>query len=147
MFIGGASGSTAGGIKTTTFAVILISLCSSLFNTKSDNIFGRRLEDNVLKRASAVITVNLVLILGAAFLITATNVTLSLSDVLFEVISAIGTVGLSTGITSSLNAIAKIVITLLMYCGRVGSLSFVLLFTEHRVPSAVQNPTEKINIG
>lgn len=147
MFIGGSPGSTAGGIKTTTLAVILISLWSSLVNTKSDNIFGRRLEDNAIRRASSVTTVNLILTLTAVFIISATNSTLQLSDVLFEALSAIGTVGLSTGITSSLNTLARAVLILLMYSGRVGSLSFALLFTEHRVPSAIQNPVEKISIG
>lgn len=147
MFIGGSPGSTAGGIKTTTLAVILISLWSSLQNMKSDNIFGRRLEDNALKRASAVVTIYLLLTLSASFLISATNAAIPLEDVLFEVFSAIGTVGLSTGITGTLDTPGRIVITLLMYCGRVGSLSFALLFTEHRISSFVQNATEKINIG
>jgi trk system potassium uptake protein TrkH len=147
MFIGGSPGSTAGGIKTTTLAVIAISLWSSLRHTKSDNIFGRRLEDNALKRASAVVSVNLIIILIATFLIITTNISLSLGDVIFEVISAIATVGLSTGITGTLNTFAQIIIILLMYCGRVGSLSFALLFTEHRTPSFVQSPTEKITIG
>jgi len=147
MFIGGSPGSTAGGIKTTTLAVIIVSLWSSLKNKKYDNIFGRRLEDNTLKRSSAVLTVNILLILSAALLISATNKALRLDDVLFEVTSAIGTVGLSTGITNSLNTFAKIIIILLMYSGRVGSLSFALLFTEHGVTSSVQNPVERINIG
>jgi len=147
MFIGGSPGSTAGGIKTTTLAVILISLWSSLRHTKNDNIFGRRLEDNALKRASAVITVNLILTLTAVFLIITTNTSFALSDVLFEVLSALGTVGLSTGITGDLSTFAQIVIILLMYCGRVGSLSFALLFTEHKMPSCVQSPMEKITIG
>jgi trk system potassium uptake protein TrkH len=147
MFIGGSPGSTAGGIKTTTLVVILISLWSSLQNIKCDNIFGRRLEDNALRRASAVVAVNLILTLVAAILISASDFTLPLSDILFEVLSAIGTVGLSTGITGDLNAFARIIITILMYCGRVGSLSFALVFTEHRIRLAVQNPVEKINIG
>ncbi|MEG0775486.1 TrkH family potassium uptake protein [Clostridium sp.] len=147
MFIGGSPGSTAGGIKTTTLAIILISLWSSLRATKNDNIFGRRLEDNALKRASAVVTVNLILTFTAAFLIIGTNNALSLSDVIFEVLSAIGTVGLSTGITSTLSSFAQIVIILLMYCGRVGSLSFALIFTEHKMPSCIQSPKEKITIG
>ncbi len=147
MFIGGSPGSTAGGIKTTTLAVILISLWSSLQNIKSDNIFGRRLEDNALKRASAVVTIYLFLVMNAAFIISATNAVLPLEDVLFEVFSAIGTVGLSTGITGTLDTFGRIVIALLMYCGRVGSLSFALLFTEHRISPFVQNATEKINIG
>jgi trk system potassium uptake protein TrkH len=147
MFIGGSPGSTAGGIKTTTLAVVMISLWSSLRYAKNDNIFGRRLEDNALKRASAVVTVNLIIALSATFLIITTNVTLPLSDVLFEVLSAIGTVGLSVGITGDLNTFAQVVIALLMYCGRVGSLSFAFIFTEHRIPSSVQSPMEKINIG
>lgn len=147
MFIGGSPGSTAGGIKTTTLAVILISLWASLINKRNDNIFGRRLEDSALRRATAVVSVNLILTVSAAFLISATNAALSLSDVLFEVLSAIGTVGLSTGITSTLSKFALIIITILMYCGRVGSLSFALIFAEHRIPSAVQSPVEKINIG
>lgn len=147
MFIGGSPGSTAGGIKTTTMAVILISLWSSLRNRKCENIFGRRLEDDALRRAAAVVTVNMILGLSAAFLLAATHLNLSLNDIIFEVFSAIGTVGLSTGITGSLNTFARIIIILLMYCGRVGSLSFALIFTEHRLQSPVQNPSEKINIG
>ena len=147
MFIGGSPGSTAGGIKTTTLAVILISLWASLINKRNDNIFGRRLEDSALRRATAVVSVNLILTVSAAFLISATNAALSLSDVLFEVLSAIGTVGLSTGITSTLSNFALIIIVILMYCGRVGSLSFALIFAEHRIPSSVQSPVEKINIG
>lgn len=147
MFIGGSPGSTAGGIKTTTLAVVLISLWSSLVNTKCDNIFKRRLEDNALKRASAVITVNLILTMAATFLISATNTAFNIEDILFEALSAIGTVGLSTGITGALNNFAHMILILLMYSGRVGSLSFALVFTEHRIPSSVQNPIEKINIG
>jgi trk system potassium uptake protein TrkH len=147
MFIGGSPGSTAGGIKTTTLAVILISLWSSLVNSKSEKIFDRRLEDNALKRASAVTTVYMILTLSAAFLISGSNASLQLGDVLFEVLSAIGTVGLSTGITGTLNTFAQIIIILLMYSGRVGSLTFALLFTEHRMSSTIQSPVEKINIG
>jgi len=147
MFIGGSPGSTAGGIKTTTFAVILISLWSSLNNSKCEKVFDRRLEENALKRASAVATVNLLLSISAIFLICGTNIGLNLTDVFFEVLSAIGTVGLSTGITGTLNPFAQVVVILLMYSGRVGSLTFALLFTEHRVASTIQNPVEKINIG
>lgn len=147
MFIGGSPGSTAGGIKTTTLAVILISLWSSLVNSKCEKAFDRRLEENALKRASAVTTVNLLLSISAVFMICGTNVNLNLTDIFFEVLSALGTVGLSTGITGVLNPFAQVVLALLMYSGRVGSLTFALLFTEHRVASTIQNPVEKINIG
>ena len=147
MFIGGSPGSTAGGIKTTTLAVLCISLLSSLKNTKGENAFGRQLEENALKRASAVLSVNMMLMLTAAIIICATNLQLHFSDVLFESASALGTVGLSTGITNSYGILARLIITFLMYSGRVGSLTFALIFTEHRVPSSVQRPTERINIG
>ena len=147
MFIGGSPGSTAGGIKTITFAVILISLWSSLRNSKGDNIFRRRLEDNALKRASSVATASLILIFCAAFVIGATNISLPIEDVLFECLSAIGTVGLSSGVTSVVGDLSLVILALLMYAGRVGSVSFALLFTEHRVPSSVQSPAEKISLG
>ncbi len=147
MFIGGSPGSTAGGIKTITFAVILISLWSSLRNSKGDNIFRRRLEDNALKRASSIVTANLILIFCAAFVIGAVNISLPIDDVLFECLSAIGTVGLSSGVTGVVGDLSLVILALLMYAGRVGSVSFALLFTEHRVPSSVQSPTEKISLG
>lgn len=147
MFIGGSPGSAAGGIKTVTFAVIIISLFSSVRNNKDINIFNRRLEDSALKRAAAVSVINLSLSLFAALLICSANTSVALENILFEVISAIGTVGLSTGITGSLNNFALFIITLLMYCGRVGSLSFIFIFTENKLQKHIHNPTEKINIG
>jgi trk system potassium uptake protein TrkH len=122
-------------------------LWSSLRNTKGENVFGRQLEENALKRATSVVSVNLILMITATLIICATNAALRFSDVLFETASAIGTVGLSIGITNTYNILSRLIITFLMYCGRVGSLTFALIFTEHRVPSAVQKPTEKINIG
>lgn len=147
MYIGASPGSTGGGIKTTAFAVIIISAWSSLHNTKGENVFGRRLEDNSLRRACTVAVVNLSLIIFATMLISVTNPAVSSNSVLFEATSAISTVGLSRGITSSLNTLARIVIVLLMYAGRVGSLSFALFFRDHKAPPPVQSPAEKIIIG
>lgn len=147
MFIGGSPGSTAGGIKTTTFVVIIISAWSSLRNKNDCNIFNRRLENDTLKKATTIISVNSSLIVCAMLIITNTQPTFDLTAILFEVISAIDTVGMSTGITRELNEISKLVIITLMYCGRVGSVSFALLFTENKTCSAIQCPVEKINIG
>jgi trk system potassium uptake protein TrkH len=147
MFIGGSPGSTAGGIKTTTLAVIVIAAWASIRNTRYQNVFGRRLDDGALKRAVSVMAVNLSLLLIGALLIGAANDTLPVSKVMFEAASAIGTVGLSTGITSTLDTFSQMILAFLMYAGRVGSLSFALLFTEHRACSAVQSPVEKITIG
>ncbi len=147
MFIGGNPGSTAGGVKTITIIVLILSAWSSLRNYGSVNVMKRRLESEVLKRAASVITINLSLIIISIMIIAAVQNTLDLTDITIEVFSAIDTVGMSTGITRELNNISRIVIIFLMYCGRVGSLSFALLFTEKKAPQTVMNPVEKINIG
>lgn len=148
MIIGGSSGSTAGGAKTTTFAVILLSLWSSIRTQNGINVFGRRLEDNVLKRACSVLAINVILSLVGALIICGVQPQLLLKDVLFETFSAIDTVGMTTGITRDLNIVSQITIIFLMFLGRVGSLSFALIFTNANTNlQSAQNPVEKINIG
>lgn len=147
MFIGGNPGSTAGGIKTTTTIILIFSVWASLRNRNAINVMKRRLEQDALKRAASVVTINISLIIMSLLLICAAQPGLDLTDVTIEVFSAIDTVGMSTGVTRDLNTFSRYVIVFLMYCGRVGSLSFALLFTEHKAPNTVQNPVEKINIG
>ncbi len=146
MFIGGSPGSTAGGVKTTTIIVMYLHLWSSIQRTYGVNAFGRRLEDDVLKRASAIFMVNLTLALAASLFIMATQ-QFPVMDVLFEAFSAIGTAGMTTGITRGLNAGSRLAIVFLMYCGRVGSLSFALSFTQHKKVARVQQPVGRITIG
>lgn len=146
MFIGGSSGSTAGGIKTTTIAVIFIFVLANVQRKKGSEIFGRRLEEDSIRKACIVLVINLFLVLTAALIITTAG-RFPLLDILFEVCSAMGTVGMSTGITRSLDNISKIVIILLMYCGRIGSLSFALSFMQRRKTAPVMCPEEKVNIG
>ncbi len=147
MFIGGSPGSTAGGIKTATIAVIVISLVAQIRNETVNNVFGRRLEDGAFKRACAVFGVNFSLVLTAILAICAAQPNLPLFDITFECFSAIGTVGMSTGVTRALCNFSRLIVTFLMYAGRVGSLSFALIFTEHREVPAVRMPVERINIG
>ncbi len=146
MFVGGNPGSTAGGIKTTTLAVLLIYLRSTLRRTKGAEMFGRRLEEEVVKRAAAILTLSLMLDLFGTLALTALE-QLPLADVLFEVVSALGTVGISVGITGGLSAVSKLILMFLMYCGRMGSLTFALIFTENRQTSPAQKPTERISVG
>ncbi len=146
MFVGGNPGSTAGGIKTTTLAVLLIYLRSTLRRRKGAEIFGRRLEEDVVKRAAAILTLSLMLDLLGALTLTAIE-QLPLADVLFEVCSALGTVGISAGITGSLTVISKLILMFLMYCGRMGSLTFMLIFTENWQTPPAQRPTERIPVG
>lgn len=146
MFIGGSPGSTAGGVKTTTIIVLYLYLWSNIQRTYGVNAFGRRLEEDALKRAAAIFTINLTLALGASLYIMATQ-HMAMSDVIFETFSAIGTVGMTTGITRALNPMSRLLILFLMYCGRVGSLSFALSFTQHKRVVHVQQPVERITIG
>ncbi len=146
MFIGGSPGSTAGGIKTTTVAVLMVYAFSYIRKSASFGMFGRRLEDDSLKKASAVFFTNLSLTLAATIVICAIQ-TLPLPDVLFETFSAIGTVGMSTGVTRELLPASQFVIIFLMYCGRVGSLSFATAISTRHARPPVMDPVEKITIG
>ena len=146
MFIGGSPGSTAGGVKTTTIAVILIYVISNLRGESGCNVFHRRIGDEVIKKASMVFCLNLFLGLMSVTLILATS-NLHMSDVLFEVYSAISTVGMTTGITRDLNVVGRIVIIILMYCGRIGSMTFALSFVAKPETKGLSLPEEKITIG
>ena len=146
MFIGGSPGSTAGGVKTTTIAVILIYVISNLRGESGCNVFHRRIGDEVIKRASMVFCLNLFLGLISVTLILATS-NLRMSDVLFEVYSAISTVGMTTGITRDLNVVGRIVIMILMYCGRIGSMTFALSLVAKPEAKGLSLPEEKITIG
>lgn len=146
MFIGGSPGSTAGGVKTTTVAVMLIFVWANLRGSHGSNVFGRRLEEGEIRKASIVVTINLLLAVGAAITLCALQ-NLPTEDILLEVFSAIGTVGMSSGITRDLTSVSRVVIILLMYCGRIGSMTFALSFTERKKVAPVQLPAEKIIIG
>lgn len=145
MFIGGSPGSTAGGIKTTTFAVLMLFMFSAL-KQRNCNVFGRRIEDSTIKKVTVVIWLNLTLIFFA-IMVMGTQQTEGLIESVFEVVSAMGTVGLSTGITRNLTVISKIVIILLMYAGRVGSLTFAFSLLGKKKPESVVYPVEKISVG
>lgn len=146
MFIGGSPGSTAGGMKTTTI-FLLFAVAVSVFRGKSDvTVFKRRLEDSQLKKAFALAVIYLsVVVVSIALICMAQD--LPLKTVIFEVFSAIGTVGSTLGITTSLTFFSKTIIILLMYFGRVGILSIVFTFLHPAVPAPLRYPVEKLNIG
>ena len=146
MFIGGGSGSTAGGLKMATVFVLLLHLRSTLSRSTGTNIFGRRIDDATVIKASALLCTYLTCSLTATLIICSIQ-NFAIGDVLFEVISAVCTVGMTTGITGKLNLISQIIIIFLMYIGRLGSLSFALSFTEHKKTAHVMQPVEQINIG
>lgn len=147
MFIGGSPGSTAGGIKTTTLAVIAISTFNGITRRQSKGIFGRRLEKDAIHKASSVVFTNMSLAIFGIIAILAIQPDFAISDVIFECVSAIGTVGMTTGITRDLATASRLIIAFLMFCGRVGSVSFALALMEKKAAPPVKNPREKITIG
>ncbi len=147
MFIGGSPGSTSGGVKTTTIVVILIHAFCGIRHERSANIFGRRIEEDAVKKAVAIVTCNLVLIFGGCFIFCAMQPELELSRVLFETVSAIGTAGISTGLVRELCPLSRYVMMALMFLGRLGSVSFAVALLEKRAAPPVQYPVEKITIG
>ena len=147
MFIGGSPGSTAGGVKTTTIVVLVFYAIAMIGNREDINMFGRRLTDEVVKKANAVIMINFTMAMLAAMFIMGMQPMLALTDVVFEVLSAIGTAGMTTGITRDLNTISRLIVIVLMYCGRLGSLSFALIFAQKSAVNSVRQPQEKIIVG
>ena len=147
MFIGGSPGSTAGGVKTTSMVVLLFYAVAMVLGREDINLFGRRLTDEVVKKANAVVIINATLTIMATVTIMTLQPLLNFEDVLFEVLSAIGTAGMTVGITRELNIISRVIIIVLMYCGRLGSLSFALIFAQKKISASVRQPQEKIIVG
>lgn len=147
MFIGGSPGSTAGGVKTTSIVVLLFYAGAMILNREDINLFGRRLTEDVVKKANAVVIINFSLAIIAAVIIMVLQPLLNFEDVIFEVLSAIGTVGMTTGVTRSMGAVSRITLIVLMYCGRLGSLSFALIFAQKKTSASVRQPQEKIIVG
>ncbi len=146
MFVGGSPGSTAGGVKTTTCAVIIVMAISAATHRNSPVLLGRRIPNDVLHKAVSVVVINLGFALAGA-LILCGGQRLPLTDVLFECFSAIGTVGMTTGITRDLSTVSALTIAVLMFAGRVGSVSFAMALIERRARPAVTYPTEDLTIG
>lgn len=146
MLVGGSPGSTAGGMKTTTLAVLL-SCATAVFRKRSSaHFFGRRIADETVKNAMTVCLLYIVLFLAGGMVISAAE-GLPLLTCLFESASAVGTVGLSLGITPGLGTLSRLVLILLMFFGRVGGLTLIFAtLPANRNPMA-KLPLEKITVG
>lgn len=145
MLIGGSPGSTAGGVKTTTLTVLIANTVSVLRRQKSTHIFHRRIEDAAVRSASTLMMLYIVLFVSGAAMISARE-GYSLSTCLFETASAIGTVGLSLGITPHLCTISQVILILLMFFGRVGILTLFYAAIKTK-PELSKAPAEKISVG
>ncbi|EDT74535.1 TrkH family potassium uptake protein [Clostridium butyricum] len=145
MFIGASPGSTGGGIKTTTFFAIIKNVYSASTN-KHCVAFKRELSKNTIAKASIIATLSLTLVVVDTFILSIIEPEFSFMQILFEVTSAFGTVGLSTGITPSLSDLSKLIITLTMFIGRLGPLTMATIWT-FKPTSHVHYLEEDITIG
>lgn len=148
MFVGGASGSTAGGVKVGTVGILFYTVWSVFLGKKNTVMFGRKIPDHSFVRATSVIVVQLTAVLLGTMILSAST-PFHLLDVLYEVVSGVSTVGVSTGITPMLNALPKITLMILMYFGRVGVLtvSYAVLNNLLGDQSSVEYPEAKMLIG
>ncbi|MDT3994181.1 potassium transporter TrkG, partial [Mammaliicoccus fleurettii] len=145
MFIGAGPMSTGGGIKVTTFTIILVYIYSQLKSQKHPHIFKKSIINEQINKAITIGFLSSILVLITTFIISIQNPKFSMSQILFETISAFGTVGLSTGITADLTSISKIVLILLMIIGKIGILIIMAIFI-HPKKEGYYYSTEKVHL-
>lgn len=146
MFIGGSPGGTAGGVKTTTIAVLLLAVYASVRGHSEISVFGRTVPHASIYRAASVVTLGM---LSLVLVLWSLQLTQDLSPVpaLFEAVSAQGTVGLSMGATAALDDVGKIILMIAMFAGRVGPLTLFVFLLARRAPSALHYPHEPVDCG
>ena len=146
MFIGGGTASTAGGIKVTTVAVMVLAIIAEIRGDRDLEAFGRRIGAHTVRLAVAVVAMG-ALIVGVSTMLMLILTDLPLAQVLFETTSAFGNVGLSTGITPHLPDSAKILLILLMFTGRVGTMTFGAALAVRLRRRVIRYPEESPSIG
>lgn len=146
MLIGGSPGSTAGGIKTTTVAVLLLSTIASARGRTRVIAFRYSIDRDMIRQACSIVCLYLFMAITAVIAVCALD-PVTVKQAMFEVNSAIATVGLTLGITSTLSAASQVILMLLMYAGRIGVLTFILVFSERRTEPPVDRPNGKLLIG
>ncbi|MFW5992154.1 MAG: TrkH family potassium uptake protein [Halanaerobiaceae bacterium] len=146
MFIGASPGSTGGGIKTTTFGVMLITVWCMITGKNDIEIYNRRLDNEVILKAISIAFLSLGLIVTVTIILTVLE-GFDFIEVLFETVSAFGTVGLSTGITSHLSSAGRLLIIITMFAGRVGPLTLAVALAERKQKGIYHYPKEKVMVG
>lgn len=146
MLIGGSPGSTAGGMKTTTIAVLCSSALSVFRKKEHTHFFNRRIPDDTIRNAATILLMYLILFLGGGMIICRIE-SIPLMAALFETSSAIGTVGLSLGITPELGMMSRVILTILMFLGRVGGLTLIFAALSEKYTHDSKYPQEKIMVG
>ena len=146
MLIGGSPGSTAGGIKTTTAAVLSANVISTVRRRRSTQLFGRRIDDETVRQSATLLMIYPLFVLAAAQVISFIE-DIPIGPCIFETASAIGTVGLSLGITPSLGTVSHLLLIMLMFFGRVGALTIMFAATSRDGLEVAQCPFAKIHVG
>jgi len=146
MLVGGSPGSTAGGMKTTTLAVLIANTLACFRRKEDAQMFGRRIETSTIKNAATIFMMYIVLFFGGAIVISTVE-DLSFSTCLFETASAIGTVGLTLGITPELGVISQTILMILMFLGRVGGLTLIYAALSGSGKKISKLPQEKMTVG
>lgn len=147
MFIGGSPASAAGGIKTTTIAVLVLAVRTLIIGRQEVEVFGRRISYKAVNKALAVVFLGLSVVITGTMLLSFTDAGEEFLYILFEVISAFGTVGLSLGVTPLLSDMGKLLIIIIMFAGRVGALTILLALATKEQKTLYQYPEEKIIVG
>jgi len=147
MFIGASPGSTGGGVKTSTFGVVLAFIRSKITARDSVHVFYRTIPQNNVVKAFTVILLSITLIFLAGFVVLVSQPNMLIKEVFYEVFSGFGTVGLSLGITPQLNAVSKSMMILVMYAGRIGPLTLLLAFSRRRALGKFEYVEENVLIG
>ncbi|MFN3467571.1 MAG: TrkH family potassium uptake protein, partial [Candidatus Brocadiales bacterium] len=146
MFVGGSPGSTAGGIKTTTLAVLMVALAAFCRGKEEVDCFGRTITREVIAKSVVVAVWGILVVLVAALVLLNTE-PFSFEDTVFEVFSAFDTVGLSTGVTPHLSPAGKIVIIITMFIGRIGPLTLALMVGREAAAPGIRYPEEHVAVG
>ena len=146
MLIGGSPSSTAGGMKTTTFAVLILNAFATFRSREDAGAFGRRFDVQVIKNAATIAMLYLMLFFGGGIIISAYE-GLPVLTCFYEAASAIGTVGLTLGVTPDLHIISRLILIVLMYLGRVGGLTLIYAVFSGKNNNNARMPMEKITVG
>lgn len=146
MFIGGSTGSTAGGLKTTTLAVLVLSVISTIRRKKDLEAFGRRLEDDISRTAGSIFTIYMIITLFTSMVVASIE-NITLMQAMFECVSALATVGCTLGITTSVGALTEIILIVLMMLGRIGSVTVLVALFSDKSKIGSKHAQEKIQIG
>jgi trk system potassium uptake protein TrkH len=147
MFIGGAPGSTAGGIKITTTAIIVMTVISVIRGRQNTEIYKKTIKKDLVYKSIVILIIDILLVLVSFMILGVIESRESSETIFFECVSAFGTVGLSSGFTAGLSTAGKIIIIVDMFFGRLGGLTIILSMTNRKIPNSIKYPDDRMLIG